>query len=320
MAVQSARRVSTSQENHALRRFLTIFSFLAVPLLLYSIWVLWPTLNTFFLALSKWDGYTPPESVGLANFQELFTDRAFFKSISNNLLWIVVFITVPTVGGLALAVVLNNALRFDRFLKVSYYLPMVVAPVVVALVWTWVYLPTAGLMNNVIFAILSGIKAIGFNVDPQSAFNIAWLGDPNLALLAVMGPGIWRQVGYVMILYLAGLKAVDAEVVEAARVDGAEGWNLFRYVIFPMLAPVTTIVVVISVIDSLRSFDLVNVMTKGGPFDSSQVLANYMYIKAFDDNRMGYGAAIAVVLFAISVTFIFLYLRQVMAQEDEGKA
>ena len=316
----SSRRMTSSYDNHALQRFLVMCSFLGVPLLLYSVWVLWPTLQTFYLSLTKWDGFTPPEWYGLQNYVDLLSDNEFKHAILNNAIWILVFITVPTVAGLSLAMVLNNSLRFDRFLKVSYYLPMVVAPVVIALIWSWIYLPTGGLLNNVIFSVLNIAKGLGFNVDPQTAFNNAWLGSPQTALLCVLAAAIWRQVGYVMILYLAGLKAVDSEVVEAAQVDGATGWTMFRYVVFPMLAPVTTIVVVISIIDSLRSFDIVNVMTKGGPVSATEVLANYMYVKSFDDNRMGYGAAIAVVLFAISIAFIFIYLRQVMAQEEEGKA
>ncbi len=126
---------------------------------------------------------------------------------------------------------------------------------------------------------------------------------------------MWRQVGYVMVLYLAGLKNVDPMLIDAAHVDGADRWQLFRHVIFPLLAPVTTIVVVISVIDSLRAFDLVAIMTRGG--QSTQVLANFMYIEAFNNYRMGYAAAIAVVLFFLSMVFIGFYLSIVIRDELE---
>ena len=318
--MRAPRRAAGGPDAHALRRFLTVFSFLAVPVTLYAVWVIYPTLATLQLSFTDWSGVGDWKWVGLANFTRLLEEPTFRTALLNNLVWIAVFVTVPTAAGLALAVVLNTALRFDRFLKIAFYLPLVLATVVVALVWAWIYHPLQGLLNNLIFQALSVLRAAGLAVDPQAAFAIGWLGDPRLALAGVIGAAVWRQVGYVMILYLAGLKTVDAEVVEAARVDGAEGWTLFRHVTFPMLAPVTTIVVVISIIDSLRSFDMVYVMTQGGPFDTSQVLANYMYFAAFHDYRMGYAAAIAVVLFLISLAFIFAYLRQVMAQEEEARA
>jgi ABC-type sugar transport system permease subunit len=187
------------------------------------------------------------------------------------------------------------------------------------MVWGWVYHPQQGLVNTLLAGFLGLLQAIGFDVNPEEARRIGWLGDPNLALLSVIAAAVWRQVGYVMVLYLAGLKTLDTEVLEAARVDGAEGFNLFRYIIFPLLAPVTTVVVVISIVDSLRSFDLVNVMTNGGPFNSSEVLANYMVKTAFHDYRQGYAAAVAVILFLITFVFTLVYLRQVMAQEERGR-
>jgi ABC-type sugar transport system permease subunit len=299
---------TVNRQQRALNQFWAILSFLAVPLLLYTVWVIYPTIRTLLFSFTDWDGLGNPNTanfVGFANFERLFSEEPFRKSIVNNILWILVFITIPTTLGLGLAMVLNTDVKFDRFLKIAYYLPLVLATVVVAVVWAQgVYNPRAGLLNTFLSFFIG-----------ERAFEIQWLGDPNLAIWSVIGAAVWRQVGYVMILYLAGLKTVDAEVLEAAKMDGAEGWTLFRYMVFPMLAPVTTIVVVISIIDSLRSFDMVNIMTRGNPFDSSNVLANYMYL-SFEDYRMGYAASIAVVLFAISLIFIFFYLREVMRQEE----
>jgi ABC-type sugar transport system permease subunit len=128
---------------------------------------------------------------------------------------------------------------------------------------------------------------------------------------------IWRQVGYIMTLYLAGLQSVDLTLLDASKVDGANNWQAFRHVILPLLSPITIVVVVISVIDSLRSFDLVFVMTHGGPGNASSVLANFMYIEAFNNYKMGYGAAIAVILFLISAVFIFIYLFRTLSTELE---
>ena len=129
--------------------------------------------------------------------------------------------------------------------------------------------------------------------------------------------GVWQRVGYVMVLYLAGLQSIDPQLVDACRVDGASGRQAFWHVILPLLAPVTVIVVVVSIIDSLRAFDLVQIMTRGGPYNSSSVLANFMYIEAFNNYKMGYGAAIAVILFCISIVFIFVYLWRILQTEIE---
>jgi ABC-type sugar transport system permease subunit len=144
-----------------------------------------------------------------------------------------------------------------------------------------------------------------------------WLSDRDIVLWSIIIVAIWRQVGYVMVLYLAGLKSINPQLLEAATVDGATGWQVFWRIILPLLTPVTVIVLVISVIDSLRAFDLVSVMTRGGPANASSVLANFMYIESFNNYKMGYGAAIAVILFLISLSFIALYLWRVMQDEME---
>jgi len=291
--------------------------FLGLPLLLYAIWIIYPTFRTFVLAFTEYDGLSTPKWIGWQNYIEMFQTNAFRLALWHNLLWILVFITIPTSAGLAIALVLNTGIRFERFLKIAFYLPLVLAPVVTAMVWGWIYHPEQGLFNTVLVWLLTPFKIFG--IDPQAAKNIGWLGDPKLSLLSIIIAALWRQVGYVMVLYLAGLKTIDEEVLEAARVDGAEGWNLFRYMIFPMLAPVTTIVVVVSIVDSLRAFDLVNVMTLGGPFSTSEVLANYMVKTAFLDYRQGYAAAVATILFLITFVFSVIYLRQVMAQEEKER-
>ena len=298
---------------------LTPWAFLIVPLVLYGVWVIYPTFATFYMSFTNWDGFSTlaqAEFVGFANFKRLFNDPTFWKAIGNNLKWIAVFITIPTSLGLALAMVLNQDVRFGRFLKVSYYLPMVLAFVVIGLIWGWIYSPAQGLMNNSIEGIYRALQAIGLPVDPASARSIGWLADPDMVLWSIIGAATWRQVGYVMILYLAGLKTVDPALLDAAKVDGAERWTLFRYIIFPLLAPVTTIVVVISIIDSLRAFDLVWIMTRGGPFHSSEVLANFMYIQAFNNYNMGYAAAIGVILFMISLAFIAVYFWRIAKDEE----
>ena len=289
----------------------TPYLFIIGPLLLYLVWIIGPMLYTFYLSLTDWDGISPEAKfIGLKNFGTLFGSlgknipSAFEYSLLNNLKWLLAFITFPVAIGLGLAVLLNRSIRGDRVFKMGIFLPQVLSFAVVALIWAWVYNPRAGLINS--FLLNVGVE------DPPG-----WLADKSLATWSIIVAASWRQIGYVMILYVAGLKNVDPMVLEAATVDGANGWQRFWKITFPLLAPITTIVVVISIIDSLRTFDLVQIMTRGGPANSSSVLANLMYIQAFNNYKMGLGAATAVVLFIISFVFIIAYLWRVMKDELE---
>ena len=276
---------------------------LLVPLALYLVWIIGPTLYTFYLSLTNWDGVSDPKYIGIKNYRTLFDQSTFTEALGNNVRWLIAFITVPTTMGLGLAMIFNTEMRGGRWYKVSFYSPLVLSWPVIALVWSWVYHPSRGLINSLL---------IQGNITQNPP---GWLADRNLAIYCIIAAATWRQVGYVMVLYLAGLKNIDPTLLDAGLVDGASRWKLFRHVIFPLLAPVTTIVFIISVIDSLRSFDLVQVMTRG--HQSTQVLANYMYIEAFNNYRMGFGGAIAVVLFMISIVFVGLYLWRSLKDELE---
>ena len=288
-----------------LRRNFLPYLFLAIPIIIYLVWVIGPMFYTFYLSLTNWDGLSSAEFIGFQNYERLFTDKVFFLSLTNNMKWLASFVTVPVVLGLALALILNRAVPGDKFFKMSFYMPMVLAMVVSGLIWGWLYHPRGGLINSVL---------VGLGIVEKGP---GWLSDRDLALWSIIIVAIWRQVGYVMVLYLAGLKSINPEFLEAAKIDGANDWQVFQKVLLPLLMPVSVIVLVISVIDSLRAFDLVSVMTRGGPANSSSVLANYMYIQAFNNYRMGYAASIAVILFLISLVFIFIYLWRVMQDELE---
>ena len=291
----------------------TPYYFLAPPLIIYLIWIIGPVFYTFYLSLTDWDGISPQaEFIGLENFQRLFGSigsvlpSAFEYSLYNNLVWLLVFITVPTAIGLGLAILLNQGLPGERMFKVGIFLPQVLSFAVIALIWSWVYNPRAGILNELLLI-------FGWPEDNLPG----WLADKELAIWSVIFAAAWRQIGYIMILYVAGLKNVPPTLMEAAEVDGANAWQRFWRITFPLLTPVTTIVIVISIIDSLRSFDLVQIMTRGGPANSTSVLANLMYIQAFNNYKFGLGAATAVVLFAISLVFIIVYLWRVMQDELE---
>lgn len=280
--------------------------FLLLPLLIYFIWIIGPTIATGVLAGTNWDGVgdirffsrMTGEPFLFRNFNNLFKDPNFWTAFSNNIRWLLFFMLIPATMGLAMAMVFNTKFPGARFFKIAFYSPLVLAGVVTGLIWGSMYQPDGGLINAFLVSVL------GFSKESLPL----WLGDQKTALWCIIFAAAWRQVGYVMILYLAGLKGLDTTLIEAATVDGANHWDRFRFVVLPLLQPVTVVVIVISIIDSLRAFDLVRIMTKGGPNYSSEVMANFMYTAAFNNYEMGYAATIAVTLFSLMLLFIVPYL------------
>ncbi|GAK58766.1 binding-protein-dependent transport systems inner membrane component [Candidatus Vecturithrix granuli] len=296
---------------------LTPWLFLAVPLLLYFFWIIGPALYTMYLSLTEWDGLSAPIFIGFDNFRLLFFgDPVFITSLMNNVKWLLIFLVIPVILGLSLAMILNRNIQGEKFFKAAIYSPMILSPAVIGLIWGWIYDPAGGLLNTTLSVI--GVKGIiAALMGLSKGANPGWLSDPDIVLYCIIAAAAWRHTGYVMILYLTGLKGIPGDVIEAAKVDGAKGWTLFWHILLPLLKPATIIVVVVTIIESLRAFDMVNIMTQGGPFNSSNVLANFMYMEAFKNYRMGYGAAIAVVLFIIMFGFIVLYLREVVKSETD---
>jgi multiple sugar transport system permease protein len=210
-------------------------------------------------------------------------------------------------AGLSIALLLNQKVRGIRLYKSLFFFPFVLSQVVVGLVFSWFYLPREGLLN----AILAVVGAGPVNI----------LGDPSTATYGIIAAGLWPQTAYCMILYLTGLNAVDPEQIEAARLDGAKGHRMLWHVVLPQLKPATFIAFVVTIIGALRSFDLISVMTNGGPFGSTRVLSFYMYEESLSEFgfRMGYGAAIAVVLFFIMLFFIVYFLWSMYQDERGGR-
>lgn len=279
--------------------------FLAPGIAFFAVYVLMPIVQTFHISLYRWDGLGEPVPVGLDNYRQLLDDRAFYVALRNNLTWLVLYLlAIP--AGLAIALFLNQQVRFIRLYKSLFFFPFVISQVVVGLVFAWFYNPAIGLWNPL-------IGLFGF-----APMNV--LGNPATVTYGIIAAGLWPQIAYCMILYLTGLNSVDPEQVEAARLDGARGWRMLWYVILPQLRPATFIAVVVTVIGALRSFDLISVMTNGGPFGSSRVLAFYMFEVSLSEHgfRMGYGAAIAVVLFLIMMVYIAAFLFKMYRDEKAG--
>ena len=284
---------------------LTPWLFLAPAVLFFLVYVILPIFQSFSISVYDWDGLGEARFVGLGNYQELFDDAAFEVSLWNNVKWLVLYLLAIPVG-LFIALFLNQTVFGIRLYKSLFFFPFVISQVVVGLVFTWFYDPTFGLLNS--FLGMFGIPTI----------NV--LGDPTLATYGIIAAGLWPQTAYCMILYLTGLNAVDPEQIEAGRLDGAKGWKMLWYIIIPQLKPATFIAFVVTIIGALRSFDLISIMTNGGPFGQTRVLSFYMFEKALSEYgfRMGYGAAIAVVLFLIMLCFIAYFLYS-MWKEETGR-
>jgi multiple sugar transport system permease protein len=276
--------------------------FLAPGIVFFAVYVIFPIFQSFHISFYRWDGLGEATPVGLDNYRQLMDDRAFYVSLRNNVKWLLLYlIAIP--AGLMIALFLNQQIRGMRLYKSLFFFPFVISQVVVGLVFVWFYNPAIGLWNPL-------IGLFGF-----APMNV--LGNPHTATYGIIVAGLWPQIAYCMILYLTGLNAVDPEQVEAARLDGAKGWKMLWYVILPQLRPATFIAVVVTVIGALRSFDMVSVMTRGGPFGQTRVLAYYMFEVSLSEYgfRMGYGAAIAVVLFLIMLVYIAFFLWRMWHDE-----
>jgi ABC-type sugar transport system permease subunit len=272
---------------------------LAPPLSVFAVFVIWPLLSSFYYSVTNWNGFDSNyEFVGLANFAKIFTDKLFMNAAINTTIWMVAAIVVPTALGLGLALLLDGKVLGGRVFKTIFYLPICLSAVIVGQIWIWIYQPDWGLLNTVV-SNLSGEK-----------IRYAWLAKPDTALWSVIIAWSWQQTGLSMVIYLAGLTAIPEDLIEVCEIEGAKYWQRIVHVVLPLLTPSTVVVIALSVINSLKGFDILYIMTGGGPFNSSDTLAMHMYNESFRKYLMGYGSAISVVLFLIALTIIGVYFRQ----------
>ncbi len=286
------------------QRKLAPWLFMLPGAILFVVYVIAPIFQSINVSFYRWDGLGDKVYIGLNNYRELWGDPAFYTSLKNNFIWLVLYmLAIP--AGLFVALFLNQTVRGIRVYKSLFFFPFVISQVVVGLVFSWFYDPSNGLFN---------IALSWFGAGPMAV-----LADERYVTYGIIAAGLWPQTAYCMILYLTGLNAVDPEQIEAGRLDHAKGWKMLWYIILPQLRPATFIAVVVTVIGALRSFDLVSIMTDGGPYGSSRVLAFYMYEQSFSEYgfRMGYGASIAVVLFAIMMIYIAFFLWR-MYRDERG--
>ncbi len=272
----------------------------AVPLALHLGLVWLPALLSVVLSFTSWNGIGglgTIKGVGTQNYHNIVTQYPpFWPAVQHNLIWLAVFLFLATPMGLVLAVLLDKEIRGSRIYQSAIYLPVVLSLALVGFIWQLIYSTDQGLLNGV----------FGGRVD--------WFGDQSINLWAVLVAASWRHVGYIMVLYLAGLKGVDPTLREAASMDGASQVQAFRYVVFPALRPINVVVLVVTVIESLRAFDLVYIINRGrnGLELLSVLVTNNIIGEA---SRIGFGSALAVILLVISLAFIFVYLLQVFRKD-----
>jgi raffinose/stachyose/melibiose transport system permease protein len=273
---------------------LAILIGLVPALLIYLIFSIIPILISIYYSFMDWNGFGPMEFVGLQNFIDIAKDPIFWKSVKNNIFVVIasVFGQIPIALGLAL--LLNRKLKGAKIFRTIGFMPVVISTVVISLTWNMLLNSEFGFVNQL-------LKMIGLESWAQN-----WLGDPKLAMISVCITIIWQFIGLYFIIFLAALQNVPGEVLEAAEIDGASGWKRTLFITIPMIWDTIILAVILCISGSLKTFDLIYVMTNGGPAHSTEVMAIYMYEKTFSSMKYGYGSAVSLYIFAFSLLLIWI--------------
>ena len=265
--------------------------------------MVYPFFRSIYFSFTSWNGVTAvKEWVGLANYRELIGDSLFWLSLLHTVIWVIIGTIAPIVVGMLLAILLWRRPKGFTLFRTFFFMPQVLSAVVIGIIWNWIYNPIFGILNEALDAV--GLEDV----------SRGWLGDPDVALYAVLVAAIWATIGFVFVIFLAGLQNVSKDLLEAATVDGANAWQRFWNVTVPQMASVINVVIALLLIGGFSVFDIIFVMTGGGPANATEVLATYTYKEAFTQNNVGYASTLSVVITVISliasVTFIRLRERQ----------
>ena len=293
------------------REALWAYTFLFVPLLFFIFLRIWPAFQSFYLSLFTWHvDAAQRDFVGAGYYMELLRDPKLHRALRNTLLYTIITVPAQLILGLGIAMLLQTIDRLKSLFRAIYFAPYVTPAAAVAWVWGWMYSVNFGVINNFLIEWSLFWEARGINwlsIEPQP-----FLTDPKQALAAVAVVVIWQNLGFQVVIFLAGLQGVPRTFYEAARIDGANGWDVFRHITLPLLNPVIVFSVVISTIASLQLFDQVvniNFTDQGGPLNSTLTIALYMYQEAFSRFRLGYAAAVTVLLFVLILSITLIQLK-----------
>lgn len=284
---------------------LTPYLFLLPALTMLGLTVFYPALQALYYSFTQYDLIGDPQWVGLKNFQRLLRDEIFWRSLRNTLLYLTGVVPLLVTLPLGLAILVNQKLRGVQWFRVAYYTPVVISMVVAGIAWKWLY-SSNGLLNQALQAL--GIPAIG------------WLTDANQALWSVMAVTVWKGLGYYMVIYLAGLQAIPADLYEAAAIDGSDGWRKHWDITLPLMRPYLLLVSVISAISATKVFEEVFIMTNGGPNNASSTVVLYVYNQAFQQLNISYGCTIGLVIFLLILVLSLLRLGVEKITQDETPA
>lgn len=282
---------------------------IAPAIIIYIVFAIYPMVDVVVLSFQKWNGLDANRQfVGFSNYVDIFTkDPVFWVAFRNTVTWTILSTIFPPLFGLLLALGLNQRLFARNSLRAIYYLPVIIAPIAVATMWRWMYDPFFGIFNQV-------LSLLGLQYWIQD-----WLGARDVALYSAFVAYVWQTVGFSMVLFLAGLQGVDKSLMEAARIDGAGRWQRFRFVTLPALRPTITIVLVLSVISSLKAFDIIYGLTGGGPAQSTQMLALWAFTQSMQIFDFGRGSAISTVLLLITLAIVIPYMRWAQKREETSE-
>ncbi|GAK58676.1 putative ABC transporter permease protein [Candidatus Vecturithrix granuli] len=278
------------------------YFYIAPAMLSYGIFVLYPSLASFWYSFTEWDGLSRPRFIGFANYTKaLFDDPLVWIALKNNLIFMLFFAAIPLALGLLLASLIGRSrLKGINMFRVGLFMPQVVPLVAVGVIWSWIYNPAFGVLNNLLTII--GVRQWGR----------AWLGDFDVAIMAVGGIGAWLWYGFCMVIFLAGMQKIDEALYDAAKLDGAHAIRQFWHITLPELQREITVCLVMTLTGALRVFAVVYVTTNGGPGTSTLPISLYVFKNAFEYNRMGYATSIAVLLTLLIflVVIITIHVRE----------
>lgn len=288
-------------------RNITKTIFLAPAVAVCLVFMVVPGIMEFYLSLTDWNGISSVYNyIGFRNFRQIFDDRVFYLAVRNTLIYSFLVVLLQHTFSLAMAVLINRGIKGQRFYKTVLFIPCLLSSIVVGLAFNFIYNPINGQLNFMLGKL--GLVSLA---------KTNWLGDPKIALFSIIFVSVWQYVGYCMIIYMAGLKGIPKEIIEAAGVDGTGSWQMFRHIEFPSIAPAFTINTVLSIIGTLKAFEVVYAMTGGGPGNATDVIATYIYKVGFSSSRMGYGTAVSLILFLMIVVISFIQVKILKARENE---
>lgn len=271
-----------------------------------GIFTVLPTLGSFVLSFMQWDLLGAPRWVGLANYQDLAGDPLFYRVMLQTGFFVLLYVLFDVLLALGLAIALNQKVRFQGLYRTAYFLPVVTSMVAGAILWSWIFDPRSGLLNAMLAVLHLG--------------PVRWLSDPYWALPSLVVVSVWKNLGYDMLLFLAGLQAVPTQQLEAASLDGAGAWSRFRYVTLPLLGPSLVMVTMMATIRAFQTFDTVYLMTEGGPHRSTTIIGFWLFQNAFTYFKLGKASALAYVLFAVLVALTGLqwWARRRLSHQEEA--